>query len=269
MCTGAVGALGNYIERAGVATTSISLIREMSEAVVPPRALWVPFPLGRPLGAVDQPEFQKNVMRTAFGLLDTAREPTIEDYQIEAPDKGLSENWACPLNLGPASSGSLADRFLAEVARLRPWASETRRERGRTLFGISGARDDQVDQLARALAAIAETGEVMCAPVSDEITWAFEMPLLLRHIADDLRTFYHEAIAAQPAANPPDHDALNRWIFSETVFGETLGLVADGLTRASDSPVAQLVRGLLIPEGYYRGGSAFPEETNFPTDSKN
>ena len=42
----------------------------MSEAVVPPRALWVPFPLGRPLGAVDDSEFQKNVMRTAFGLLD-------------------------------------------------------------------------------------------------------------------------------------------------------------------------------------------------------
>ena len=60
----------------------------MSEAVVPPRALWVPFALGRPLGAIDDSEFQKNVMRTAFGLLDTAVEPTIEDYQIEAPDKG-------------------------------------------------------------------------------------------------------------------------------------------------------------------------------------
>jgi hypothetical protein len=118
-------------------------------------------------------------------------------------------------------------------------------------------------------AAIAETGEVTSEPVTDEITWAFEMPLLLRHIADDLRTFYHEAIAAQPSASSPDHDALNRWIFSQTVFGETLVLVADGLTKASGSPMAQLVRGLLIPEGYYRGGSAFPEETKFPIDSKN
>ena len=241
----------------------------MSEAVVPPRALWVPFALGRPLGAIDDSEFQKNVMRTAFGLLDTAVEPTIEDYQIEAPDKGSSETWSCPLNLTSESSGSLAERLLAEVARLRPWAIETRRQRGRTLFGISGAREDHVDELARVFAAIAETGEVTSEPVTDEITWAFEMPLLLRHIADDLRTFYHEAIAAQPSASSPDHDALNRWIFSETVFGETLGLVADGLTRASDSPVAQLVRGLLIPEGYYRGGSAFPEKTNFPIDSKN
>ena len=265
MCTGAVGALGNYIERAGVATTSISLIREMSEAVVPPRALWVPFPLGRPLGAINDPEFQKDVLRTAFGLLDTAVEPTIEDYQIEAPDKGLSDDWACPLNLGPESSGSLADRLLSEVGRLRPWAMETRRERGRTLFGVSGAREDQVDQLAQTLAAIAETGEVTCEPANEEIDWAFDMPLLLRHIADDLRTYYHEAIAAQPGTSPPDHDALNRWIFGETILGETLVLVADGLTRASDSPIAPLVRGLLIPEGHYRGGSAFPETASFPT----
>ena len=90
------------------------------------------------------------------------------------------------------------------------------------------------------------------------------MPLLVRHIADDLRSFYHEAIAAQPGDPAPDHDALNRWIFGETVLGEALLVVADGLTKASDLPMAQLVRGLLIPEGHYRGGSAFPEETNFP-----
>lgn len=237
----------------------------MSEAVVPPRALWVPFPLGRPLGAIDDPGFQKDVLRAAFGLLGTAAEPTIEDYPIEAPDKGMSEEWACPLNLGPTSSGGLTDRLLAEVARLRPWAIETRRERGRTLFGVSGAEENQVDELARCLAVVAETGDVIGEPVSDEINWVFDMPLLLRHIADDLRTFYHEAIAAQPGSTPPDHDALSRWIFSETILGETLLLVADGLTDASDSPIAQLVRGLLIPEGHYRGGSAFPAEANFPT----
>ena len=83
-------------------------------------------------------------------------------------------------------------------------------------------------------------------------------------MADDLRTFYHEAIAAQPGDSSPDHDDLNRWIFGETVLGETLLLVADGLTEASDMPMAELVRGLLIPEGHYNGGSAFPEQVDFP-----
>ena len=238
----------------------------MSEAVVPPRALWVPFPLGRPLGAVNDPDFQKNVLRRALGLLDTAVEPTIEDYVIETPDDGVSENWVCPVNLSSATSASLSERLLAEVAMLRPWAIETRHQRGRTLFGVTGAGEDQVDDVARALATIAESGDVISEPLVDGISWTFEMPLLLRHMADDLRTFYHEAVAARPGESAPNHDALNQWIFSETVLGETLLLVADGLTQASDVPMAQLVRGLLIPEGYYKGGSAFPDQVNFPID---
>ena len=237
----------------------------MSEAVVPPRALWVPFPLGRPLGAIGDPEFQKDVLKAAFDLLHTAVEPTIENYPNAAPDTAAVEDWACPLNLGPVFSGSLTDRLLAEIALLRPWAIETRRERGRTLFGVSGAEEDDIDELARCLAVVAETGDVTNEPATEEISWAFEMPLLLRHMADDLRTFYHEAIASQPSSNSPDHDALTSWIFNETVLGETLLSVADGLTNTSDSPMAQLVRGLLIPEGHYRGGSAVPAEVNFPT----
>ena len=44
-----MGVLSQYIERipenggAGIATVQVSLIRPVSEAVRPPRALWVPF----------------------------------------------------------------------------------------------------------------------------------------------------------------------------------------------------------------------------------
>ena len=71
-----MGALANYIERAGVATVSISLIREQSEAVRPPRALWVPFALGRPLGSAASAEFQKNVMRP----------PTAGTWRLRRPE---------------------------------------------------------------------------------------------------------------------------------------------------------------------------------------
>ncbi|WP_395159043.1 hypothetical protein, partial [Ilumatobacter sp.] len=52
--------------------------------------------------------------------------------------------------------------------------------------------------------------------------WAYDMPLPVRHLADDLRTFYHEAIAAQPGSAAPNHDALNDWIFGGTALGNTL-----------------------------------------------
>lgn len=246
-----------------MATASISLIRDQTEKVRPPRALWVPFALGRPLGSADDPDFQKMVMRAALAMLDTATEHTITDLDVEVPDEAGPEQWACPLNLGPATDDSLSGRLDAEIARLRPWAAETRSARGRSLFGASGASVDQVEEVAQALALIAESGNVAGDPPAvGDIAWAFEMPLLVRHLADDLRTFYHEAIAAQPGPGAPNHDALNNWIFAGTALGDTLQEVADHLTEA-DTPMALLTRGLTIPEGHYRGGSAFAPTTEF------
>ncbi|MCH7711818.1 MAG: hypothetical protein IH903_09315, partial [Proteobacteria bacterium] len=51
-------------------TTQISLIREHTEKIVPPRALWVPFELGRPFGAPDDSGFQKRVLLGALELLE-------------------------------------------------------------------------------------------------------------------------------------------------------------------------------------------------------
>ena len=73
-----------------MATTAISLVREQTAKVNPPRALWVPFALGRPLGVPGDADFQLDVIRAALGLLDTATEPTIEDYPVDAPTVGAS-----------------------------------------------------------------------------------------------------------------------------------------------------------------------------------
>ncbi len=238
-----------------MATTVISLVREQTEQVGPLRALWVPFALGRPLGSAADAGFQTDVIRAALALLESADGPTIEDYPREAPEEAGPEVWACPLNLDPGGDESLTGRLQAEVDRLRPWAAETRRQRGRTLFGASGAGPDQVDEVVAALARVAESGDVDTAPGAS-VAWAFEMPLLIRHLADDVRTYYHEAVAAQPGAGAPNHDALTSWIFSGTALGDVLTAIADHLTRRDDA-MASLVRGLLIPEGHFRGGSAF------------
>lgn len=200
-------------------------------------------------------------MRAAFELLETATGPTIVDYAVEAPDEAGPGQWACPLSLPVSEDDTYAARLRAEVARLAPWSAETRAARGRTLFGVTGAGLDQVDEVATALGSIADSGNLDEAPDSD-VEWAFEMPWLVRHLADDLRTFYHEAVAAQPGPAAPNHDALTEWIFGGTALGETLQAIAEHLTE-DDSPFATLVRGLLIPEGHFRGGSAFPNSEEF------
>lgn len=251
-----MGALANFIERAGVATASISLIREQSEAVKPPRALWVPFALGRPLGSAEDPEFQKAVLGATLGMLATAQEPTIEDYAVEAPSEAQPGEWVCPVNFAVSEDPSFEARLVDEVTRLAPWSRETRRDRGRTLFGASGASPEQIEEVARALGAIADKGTLE-APTDSTVAWQFEMPLLTRHLADDLRTFYHEAIAAQPGPDAPNHEALSAWIFSGTALGDTLIAIADHLTRDGEL-TSLMTRGFLIPEGFYHGGSAFP-----------
>ena len=195
-------------------------------------------------------------MRAAFGMLATATEPTIDDYPIDAPGTA-PEAWACPLNLATDPDDSLRGRVQSEVGRLRPWAAETRRQRGRTQFGLSGAAPDQIDEVVAALLAVAESGDISNDPPGD-VEWAHPMPLLIRHLAEDLRGFYHEAIAAQPGDTPPDHDALNDWIFGGTALGDLLLAVGDRLTAAADdNPMALLFRGFVIPEGRYRGVANF------------
>ena len=51
-------------------TVCLSLLREVSEKVRPPRTLFVPFPIGYPLGASDQSELQHSIIRAALDLLN-------------------------------------------------------------------------------------------------------------------------------------------------------------------------------------------------------
>ncbi|MEM8618856.1 MAG: hypothetical protein AAGF73_03960 [Actinomycetota bacterium] len=232
-------------------------MREQSEAVGPTRALWVPFPLGRPLGSASDAEFQRSVVRAALDLLSTQTEPGIVDFPTDAPDVGEQEPWACPLNLAPATGDSFADRLSAEASRFLPWAAETRRRRGRSLFGASGAAPDQQREVVQALGSIADSGDLTDVP-DVGIEWAFEMPLLIRHLVDDVRTIYHEALAAQPGSRAPTHDDLNDWIFESTVLGEVIIAIADHLTAAADEqPMLAFIRGFVVPEGRYRDQSSF------------
>jgi len=55
-----------------------SALREITEKTRPPRALFVPFSLGYPLGEPDNTELQTKVMRAAFALLTRDDCPVLE-----------------------------------------------------------------------------------------------------------------------------------------------------------------------------------------------
>ena len=140
-----MGALGRFVESGGIATTGISLVREHSERMRPPRALWVPYPLGRPFGVPGDAAFQSAVLRSVLALLEAPSGPVLADYPVELPDASReaeeSMPWACPIPLAPAPTGAeppLAQAFEEELARLLPWYALAVERRGRTTVGLAG-----------------------------------------------------------------------------------------------------------------------------------
>jgi hypothetical protein len=85
MCSQTVGLVAAELERQGISTVALQLLREIAEAVRPPRALFVPFPHGYPLGRPDDPERQRAVLEAALRLLEepgTGRPPVLENYEL-------------------------------------------------------------------------------------------------------------------------------------------------------------------------------------------
>jgi hypothetical protein len=81
MCHQSGGLVQSIIEKAGIATVSISLLTEITQRVKPPRALVVDRPLGYPLGEPNNLELQKRIMLAAFDLLGVpVSEPLIVKF---------------------------------------------------------------------------------------------------------------------------------------------------------------------------------------------
>jgi len=77
MCNQTVCLIAAELERQGIATVCIILLREIAEKVRPPRALSVPFRHGYPLDAPHDPAKQRRVMEAALALLGREGPPPV------------------------------------------------------------------------------------------------------------------------------------------------------------------------------------------------
>ena len=238
-----MGGLAHYVEEEGIPTTQISLIREHSEAIKPPRALWVPFELGRPLGVPNDPDFQKKVLLSSLNLLEADRGPVLVDFSEDAPDSGAEETtWACPVNFAQ-KTGELDDQanmiaaFKQEVVDLRPWYDESIKRLGRTTFGVSGL----------GLETIVDFIPAFLDGPPDNPSNTLSLPMALNFAVDDLKAYYYEAVCAQPGKVQPDSSVLENWFWQETAVSKILFQI-NGLCLNSDDKMMQLVgKILLIP----------------------
>jgi hypothetical protein len=70
------------MEKRGIATVVLSLLRDVTAQVGPPRALYVPFRHGYPLGVPSDAAAQRRVIEAALALLSRPRSeaPVLVDY---------------------------------------------------------------------------------------------------------------------------------------------------------------------------------------------
>lgn len=70
-----MGLIQRAIEKEGVPTIGISIVRKFTEEVRAPRAVFVKWPMGHPLGEPGRTDQQRIVLNSAFKALKTIREP--------------------------------------------------------------------------------------------------------------------------------------------------------------------------------------------------
>ena len=93
-----MSALGHYLEEEGIASVAIALIRPQAENTRPPRALWVPFELGRPIGPPSDAAFQKRVILAALGLVEAVKQASlIVDFPDDDPREAPDPAWRPPI----------------------------------------------------------------------------------------------------------------------------------------------------------------------------
>ncbi len=78
-----MGLVAAELERQGISTVVINLLRMVTEQVRPPRALSVPFRHGYPLDSPNNPQKQHAVLAAALGLFENQqlKPPAIVDFK--------------------------------------------------------------------------------------------------------------------------------------------------------------------------------------------
>jgi len=242
-----VSALGHYIEEEGIPTVAIALVRPQAERTRPPRALWVPFELGRPFGPPSDPAFQKRVILAALRLLEAKAGPVLlADFPEDDPREVPDPRWKPPIesphpNPPPQAGegmggGFLADALIAEVAALAAPYARSCAARGRTTVGLSGLSPAAVAHYAAAWL----RGPPPDSPVAD-----LSPVLGLRFAVDDLKTYALEA--AITSDTRPSSRQLGDWLWNESASGTAIHALRRQLADSADDRAKLIATMFLVP----------------------
>lgn len=93
-----MGLVSRAVEAAGIATLTMTVARDITASVRPPRAVFLDYPMGNETGRPGNVEEQRRIVRGAFSAMATMTEPgTVVDLGMklegEAPDGRPWREW--------------------------------------------------------------------------------------------------------------------------------------------------------------------------------
>jgi hypothetical protein len=220
--------LARALETAGIATVAVSMVREHSEKVKPPRTLFVPFPFGHAMGRAGEPGLQHRVLHALLNLLHAPSGPVIHDFPDDA-DRGDQPPAPTQASAVVPAERVTGDVF-SELAQMQQYHEQwLAQSGGRTALGLSGLGAARLRDAVRFLDAFARGQDVDMPERPRDLP----LPSFIRYCVDDVKALYVEAhLAMKPIAGG---DEVVRWLWAETALGQILRRVRDRLD-ASDDP---------------------------------
>ena len=212
--------LAHIFEAAGIATVTLASMLPVAEKIAAPRVLHGEFPLGRPLGKPNDPEFQHDVIARAFALLDAPTGPVLESHPVVIED--TEEAVSC--QMPPAFDGDDSPAVL-EAKGIRKAYDRLLERRGVTTVGRVLDADTIPDAL-RALEELANGGIFGEVEIPGKNTMA---------VCHDIRTYYEEAAVELSDGNVGTGRAIESWFFEETEAGKVI-LAARSAMQEQEAP---------------------------------
>lgn len=208
-------------------TIALSLVREHTEKVKPPRAVYVPFPLGLPVGHPGNAAEQQRVLELAFSTLGATSGPVLLEYR----DDAAAQEAGSPLQASDVEVGAAARAtdLATEVTLMRRYWEQRVAAVGRSGVGLTNIPPQRFRGVVRFLEAFVSD------PSADMPERGAEtpVPLFIRNCVEDLRVMYAEArMQTHPLESSADRQ---RWILAETALGVLARNLRDAM-EASQNP---------------------------------
>jgi hypothetical protein len=217
--------------------------------IKPPRALWVPFDLGRPLGPPNNAAFQRKVLMALLKLLEATAGPLLVDFpddEPESPDEPLLPAFpvfSTQIKGEISKTDNLEAAFRREITSLRPWYDMSVTKRKRTTVGLSGIGLEALGEFIYAFAANRKPEN----PRKD-----IDMAYTVKFAVEDLKAYYIEAIIAQPGQEGASGQKLQDWLWDKTKAGEVLLELKKVCEASSDKLMSMMGTRFIVPGNIVR-----------------